>query len=250
MNLMQRVIGRAASAVPANTAMRLDSAPLCSFTFDDVPRSALSAGGKMLEDAGVGGTFYVSGSIAKEPDSKEMLRLADLQPLLARGHEVGCHTYSHTSVVGRSTRELAEDLDSNARTIAAACGVEPMTSFSYPLGEVSFRAKRLCAERFAAARGIRGGLNHRFIDLSELRAVSIFHNTYSLQRFRELIDACKRQSAWLIFYTHDVCSNPSRWGCTEEEFAAVLKVVVESGIEIMTVRAAVGRMMFRRAAAA
>jgi peptidoglycan/xylan/chitin deacetylase (PgdA/CDA1 family) len=250
MNLMQRILGRAASVVPANSAMRLDGGPLVSFTFDDVPRSALTAAGKMLEDAGAGGTYYVSGSIAKEPDSNEMLRLADLQPLLARGHEVGCHTYSHTSVVGRSTQDLEADLDENARTIAAACGVESLTSFSYPLGEVSFRAKRLCAGKFAAARGIRSGLNHRFIDLSELRAVSIYSNTYSLQRFRDLVDAAKRQSAWLIFYTHDVCANPSRWGCTEQEFAAVLNAVVESGIEIMTVRAAVGRMMFRRPAAA
>jgi peptidoglycan/xylan/chitin deacetylase (PgdA/CDA1 family) len=250
MNLMQRILGRAASAVPANSAMRLDGGPLISFTFDDVPRSALTAAGKMLEDVGAGGTYYVSGSIAQEPDSNEMLRLADLQPLLSRGHEVGCHTYSHTSVVGRSRQDLAADLDANARTIAAACGVESLTSFSYPLGEVSFRAKRLCAGRFAAARGIRSGLNHRLIDLSELRAVSIYHNNYSLERFRELIATCKRESAWLIFYTHDVRENPSRWGCTEQEFSAVLNAVVESGIEIMTVRAAVGRTMFRRPAAA
>ena len=250
MNLMQRIVGRAASAVPANTAVRLDHGPLCSFTFDDVPRSALLAAGKMLEDVSAAGTYYVAGSIAREPDEKQMVRLEDLQSLLARGHELGCHTYSHRSVVGRSWQDLEEDVALNARTLLEASGGHSLTSFSYPLGEVSFRAKRLCAARFAAARGVRPGLNHRIIDLSELRAISIYHHGFSLARLQQLVETCKRESAWLIFYTHDVCANPSRWGCTEEEFAAVLDAVVKSGIEIMTVRAAVGRMMFRRPVAA
>lgn len=250
MNLLQRITGRVASVVPANMTMRLDHGPLCSFTFDDAPRSALLAAGKMLEDVGAGGTYYIAGSIAQEPDNKQMVRLQDLQSLLARGHELGCHTYSHRSVVGRSTRDLEEEIDLNARTLTQASGAHALTSFSYPLGEISFRAKRLFARRFAAARGVRPGLNHRVIDLSELRAISIYHYDYSLPRLKQLIDTCKRESAWLIFYTHDVRANPSRWGCTEEEFAAVVDAVVKSGIEIMTVRAAVGRMMFRRPAAA
>lgn len=250
MTPLQRILGRAASAVPANAALRLDHGPLCSFTFDDAPRSALMAAGKMLEDAGTAGTYYVAGSIAKEPREKQMVRLEDLQSLLARGHELGCHTYSHRSVVGRSVQDLDDDIALNATTLFEACGVQALPSFSYPLGEVSFAAKRLCAGRFAAARGVRPGLNHRIIDLSELRAISIYHRNYSLTRLQQLIDVCKRQSAWLIFYTHDVRANPSTWGCTEEEFAAVLDAVVKSGIEIMTVRAAVGRMMFRRSAAA
>jgi peptidoglycan/xylan/chitin deacetylase (PgdA/CDA1 family) len=249
MNLTQRIISRVASAVPANGALRLDNGPLCSFTFDDVPRSALLTAGKMLEDAGAAGTYYVAGSIAKEPDHKEMARLEDLPSLLAHGHELGCHTFTHTSVVGRSTRELEEDFASNARTICEASGIESLTSFSYPFGEVSFRAKRLCATKFAACRGVRSGLNHRFMDMSELRAISIYHHDYSLQRFKKIIDICKRRSAWVIFYTHDVRSNPSRWGCTEQEFANVLDAVVKAGIEIMTVKAAVGRTMFRRAMA-
>jgi peptidoglycan/xylan/chitin deacetylase (PgdA/CDA1 family) len=34
--------------------------PMISFTFDDFPRSALHVAGRILEDHGIAGTYYVS----------------------------------------------------------------------------------------------------------------------------------------------------------------------------------------------
>lgn len=249
LTLMQRILGRVASAVPANGALRLTHAPICSFTFDDGQLSSLTAAGRMLEEAGAAGTYYISGKMMRDPLLQEtVMKPADLRALLARGHEIGCHTYGHHSAARLSAAELSEDLTRNEQAIIADSGVHSLTSISYPFGEVSFAAKRLCASRFAAARGTRPGLNYRFIDLAELRANKIESSNYSLENCQKLIDTAKRESAWLIFYSHDVRTGHSPWGCTEEQFAGVLNAVVKSEIEIMTVRAAVGRMMFRRAA--
>ncbi|MCB8835211.1 polysaccharide deacetylase family protein, partial [Escherichia coli] len=39
------------------------SRPVVSFTFDDVPDTALTNGARILEDHGVRGTFYIAGSL-------------------------------------------------------------------------------------------------------------------------------------------------------------------------------------------
>ena len=248
MNLIQRAMGRLASATPGNAAIRLDQGPLCSFTFDDCPRTSMTVGGRMLEEAGAAGTFYVAGSMALAGGSHPMLTGADLSDLAARGHEIGCHTFSHTSVVGRDANALSEDAERNFRELSAHTMLEGLHSFSYPFGEVSFEAKRFYARRFASSRGVREGLNYRVIDLAELRACAIFDSTYSRERIRALVDRCKEKSAWLVFYTHDVDQNPSPWGCKPEQFRETVQAVKDAGIDILTMRAAMGRVMFRAAA--
>ena len=47
-----------------------NSTPMVSFTFDDLPKSAVTTGAGMLEAHGARGTFYVAGSLvgADAPD--------------------------------------------------------------------------------------------------------------------------------------------------------------------------------------
>jgi hypothetical protein len=145
-----------------------------------------------------------------------------------------------------SAADLRADCRKNASTISDVCGVNPMVSFSYPFGRVSMEAKLEIARRFGAARGVKEGLNHGVVDLAQLKACRIFHGDYATARFRQLVADCKKNSAWLVFYTHDICAEPSEWGCKPGEFREVLDIVADAGIEILTMRAAVGRSSFRK----
>src|SRR5262245_58876391 len=70
--------------------------PLISFTFDDFPRSALMAGGTILNRFGLAGTYYASlGLAGKQEPSGQIFFHEDLTQLFERGHELGCHTFSH-----------------------------------------------------------------------------------------------------------------------------------------------------------
>ena len=60
-----------------------------------------------------------------------------------------------------------------------------------------------------------------------------------LARTRQLIDRNAEEKGWLIFYTHDVCESPSRYGCTPEDFREVVSYAVSSGARVMPVRDAV-----------
>src|SRR5262245_14609388 len=73
--------------------------PLVTLTFDDVPLSACVTGAQVLERHGVRGTFYVSGGGCGMPSPGGLLASPEhLAAVAARGHEIGCHTYSHPAV--------------------------------------------------------------------------------------------------------------------------------------------------------
>src|SRR5580704_9182816 len=73
------------------------SQPLISFTFDDFPRTALLTGGAILQRFGVAGTYYVSlGLLGMNSPSGTICVPEDLTALLQQGHELGCHTFSHS----------------------------------------------------------------------------------------------------------------------------------------------------------
>src|SRR5438477_13109088 len=60
--------------------------PLISFTFDDFPRSALLAGGSILNSFDLSATYYVSlGLMGKEAPSGKMFIADDLETLFEQG---------------------------------------------------------------------------------------------------------------------------------------------------------------------
>lgn len=241
------IISKASGRLPGNVAVRLDNAPLCTFTFDDCPRSALENAGRILEQHGLVGTFFVAGATLDQASGKysEMLGSKDLETLVCRGHELGCHSYSHKSLRSSPIEEMRADFDRNREVLLSASGAESLTSFAYPFGEANRMAKVEVAKRFAAARGVRPGINGRIIDLAQLRAVAIHAHEFSERRVQTLIQRTLKTRGWLIFYTHEVEASPSSIGCTEQQFERTLDMVVASQIEVLSMRSAVGRIMHR-----
>jgi hypothetical protein len=45
----------------------------------------------------------------------------------------------------------------------------------------------------------------------------------------------ERKNSWLIFYTHDVRPQPSRYGCTPELFQAVVALALDRGARLLPV---------------
>src|SRR5579872_1580031 len=129
--MMKRLTHRVAGAFPGNLAYRLDRSPVCTFTFDDCPRSAFQSAGAMLEELGSGGTYFISCSMFSRDSGDGMLLERDLETLIAHGHEVGCHTHHHHSVIGRSYSELLDDITANSERIRNACGTDSPVTFAY-----------------------------------------------------------------------------------------------------------------------
>lgn len=247
MELLQRLSGRVASAIPVNPAVRLDDGPICCFTFDDCPRSALDIGGGMLEAAGGAGTFFISASMGtgSTPEAP-MMWGDDLANAVSRGHEIGCHTYGHAHLQELSGDEIDAEFDRNAAAIRGLLPDVALASFAYPFGEVSLRAKRAVARRFAVARGLRYGSNGRVVDLAELRTMGIASRYFDRDQMAGAIRRAASERKWLVFATHDVADQPSHWGCTPSEFQFVVDAVKGAGFEILSLKGAVGRVAHRQ----
>ena len=194
-----------------------------SFTFDDFPKSALVAGGAILERYGARGTYYTACHMAGTQGSLgPMFDAGDVCAAHDRGHEIACHTYSHLDCAAARISAMRAEISDNAAAVASIIGGAVLTNFSYPFGGVSDTARKTFGRAFLSCRGIQPGINQGVPDYAELRANKIYASQFCMEALRQLIDRNQAVGGWLIFYTHDVAENPSAYGCTSRQLDEVV----------------------------
>jgi peptidoglycan/xylan/chitin deacetylase (PgdA/CDA1 family) len=207
---------------------------MVSFSFDDAPVSAALEGAARLEAWGLRGSYFVSMGLAGTPGP--MGPNADpsqLRALMARGHEVACHTYSHLDCGQTSGEAAAADVERNRAALLELGAPEPV-SFAYPYGDVSVPAKAALAARFGLLRGLHHGLVRRGSDLNQAPAVGV-EGPDGEKTALDWIERAARERAWLILYTHDVEPEPSPWGCTPQALDRLIDAALAHGLEVVTV---------------
>jgi hypothetical protein len=83
------------------------------------------------------------------------------------------------------------------------------------------------------------GVNTGVVDRYSLRAIPLMKRD-RWSAVESALRALQRVGGWAVFYTHDIDSSPSAFGCTPDEFAAVCRAAKEMHCEILTVREAAG----------
>ena len=208
-----------------------------SFTFDDVPRSAFDLASAALEDMEARGTFYVALSMMEGLSEKAgAFAYDDLEHCLSKGHELGCHTFSHLHF--HRTHDIAlirQDMESNQRSLEQNGINVKLRDFSYPYGEQSMLARKAVSERYRTARGIEEGINRGSIDLYNLKSVKLYQSENPLEKIFRIMENLKRHGGWLVFYTHDIQDSYSIFGCSEDYFKSVLQKCRELNLTIKTV---------------
>lgn len=210
--------------------------PIVTFTFDDFPRSALTNGAAIVERYGGRATYYVAmGLMGTRNNLGEQFALTDLRSLVDRGHELANHSFSHLSARRTSVGEFLRDVDHGDKSIRECIPAVPSNNFAYPYGEATLAAKRELGPRMRSCRGTCAGLNGPNVDLNLLRANPLYGGIDQVRSAKQLIEKSKCQRNWLIFYSHDVASNPSPFGCTPALLEEVASFAFERGARMMTV---------------
>lgn len=210
-----------------------------SFTFDDVPDSAVTNGARILEQHGCRGTFYLAGGLAGATFGPyRFFAPSDVPRLLGSGHEIGCHTFSHPVVQTLDAGRLTEELDRNRQWLTAIDPRAEPVSFAYPYGAVGFWQKARTARRFANCRGVRHGLNAGTADRAQLLAVQLYDCRLDERGLDAIIDEAVRSNAWLVFYTHDVQEGPSEHGCSPRLLEQAVERVLAAGCAVAPMREA------------
>jgi peptidoglycan/xylan/chitin deacetylase (PgdA/CDA1 family) len=209
-----------------------------SFSFDDAPRSACIEGKQILEKYFARGTFYLCGGLMDRSEQGRPCHThEDVQRLVADGHEVACHTYSHLNCAGRSADVLQHEWEQN-RQFLESFGA-PAKGFAFPFGAYDLTSKLAASNRFAYSRITSGGMQTGRADLNALRAQALYANSISEQQIQQLVKATAESGGWLIFYSHEVDRQHSRWGTSPEQLAFALHTAQEYRCRVLPVRDAI-----------
>lgn len=218
-------------------------APMVSFTFDDAPDSAADEGATLLEESGGRGTFYLAGSLIDQPSEHwHGLSRDEILRLHRGGHEIACHTFSHSRAVDLDEAAMAREIERNRGYFH---GLDPsiaLENFAYPYGLASVWRKPQLAKSFRSARGILPGVNRDVIDLQFLRAAPLVNCEIDASGIDRYFDEAVESGGWLIFYSHDVVDAPSPYGCTPELLRHALKAASTRNMPIVTIAEALRRI--------
>lgn len=210
--------------------------PLISFTFDDFPRSALEAGGRILRAHGVTGTYYASlGLLNRDEPTGRICSAMDLNQVLAQGHELGCHTFGHCDAWETASRPFEESILANRLALKQVLPEADFATMSYPIDTPRPDIKRRMGHHFAGCRGGGQRFNGGVIDLNYLQAFFIEQARDAPAVIWDLINRNRAEAGWLIFATHDVSIQPTRFGCTPGLFEDVVSRAIGSGAKVLPV---------------
>jgi peptidoglycan/xylan/chitin deacetylase (PgdA/CDA1 family) len=211
-------------------------APIISFTFDDFPRSAIGIAGTILEGFGCRGTYYASlGLMGKYAPTGEMFLEEDLHAVLSQGHELGCHTFDHSHSWETRPSAFASSVAANQAALDKFIPGLRFRTFSYPISTPRLQNKRIIGQRFLCCRGGGQTFNAGTVDLGYLAAFFLEKSRDNLPAIKNIIDRNRQACGWLIFATHDVCEDPTPYGCTPELFTKVVDLATKSGAQVLTV---------------
>lgn len=210
--------------------------PLISFSFDDFPRSAYEVGGAILKNHGFCGTYYAAlGLMSTVTPVGEIFSRADLPALLLEGHELGCHTYHHCHSWRTAPGVFENSVLENQRCLTSLVPRASFKTLSYPQSGPRPHTKRRVSKHFACCRFGGQTYNAGNADRNLLSAYFLEQSGYDLDAVATLVDKSVGNRGWLIFATHDVCDNPSRFGCTSRFFADVVRYASRSGAAVLPV---------------
>jgi len=246
---MMVVVG---GASPANAA----TGTIVSLTFDDSNADQL-APSQYMTSKGMKGTFFMNSGFIGAPN---YLTLANVQSMVAAGHEIAGHTISHPDLAAVSIDEATRQI-CNDRVNWANWGI-PVANFAYPFASSTTAvetAVKNCGEN--SARGL-GDLKTRFSctncavgetvpppDPYYTKAPDEVESTWTLADLQRSVTQAeaKNNGGWVQLTFHHVCVTTT--GCVAPSVtSAIFKQFVDwlapraasKGTVVKTVGAVIG----------
>ena len=153
-------------------------------TFDDGFANVLESGVPVLEDAGFTATIFpVAGytgqtnSWPNQPSNiphMPLLTWADLHDLAKRGFEIGGHTLTHMPLSCLSIDEVKREIVQSKLLLEARLA-KPVTTFAYPYGLITPASRRIVAEHYRGACGVKLGVARPQEDHYVLKRVDVYY---------------------------------------------------------------------------
>jgi len=237
MHVYDRLRAHIISSIKTRPTISKLTQSIASVSFDDFPKSSWRTGGPILEQHRVNATYYVAGSLCGRTNNGiDYFDETDLAAVYEAGHEIGSHTFSHCNVREMSSKALHADMLENQAFIGRTLGDVVPETFAYPFGQTSLRTKNVFGHYFTGCRGTEYGVNRGILDLTQLKVISIESKVWSKEAIVRLITKASVEPCWIIFFTHDIADNPTRYGSTPSMLETTIDTTLAGGIKMVTVK--------------
>jgi len=234
--LKARVSNRLSRHLCAAPFRLRNKGPMVSFTFDDTPNSAATVGVPILDAYDARATFYVAGGLVdKWSGHWDGISADEIVKLHQQGHEIACHTFSHTRTTDLDATALATEIEDNRRYLLALDPSIKLENFAYPYGLGSVFRKGQLKKIFRSSRGIVPGVNSDVVDLQFLLAAPLINRDIDCDEIDRLFNEAVDKNGWLIFYSHDVADEPSPYGCSPALLRHALDAASQRNVKILSV---------------
>ena len=237
--LKARVNNRMARHFSITPLRMRNQGPMVSFTFDDTPKSASAVGVPILDTYNARATFYVAGGLVdKWSGHWAGISGDEIVQLHRKGHEIACHTFSHVRTTDLNEATLAAEIENNRRYLMALDPSIRIENFAYPYGVGSVWRKGQLKKAFRSSRGIVPGINSGVADLQFLRATPLINRDIDCNGIDRAFDEAVANNGWLIFYSLDVATEPSPYGCSPSLLRYALEAATRRNVQVLSVAGA------------
>jgi peptidoglycan/xylan/chitin deacetylase (PgdA/CDA1 family) len=140
-----------------------------------------------------------------------------------------------------SVSQAREEIE-GSKAALQAIGINPVSTFVYPLGEYNNSVVQLVKEAgYLGARTVERGYNTKVSDRYALKEQEIDASTVFADA-KSWIDSAKASKTWLILTFHQVDYTGSYYGNTPELLQQVIDYIKASGIDVVTLKDGIARM--------
>jgi hypothetical protein len=130
---------------------------------------------------------------------------------------------------------MTAEIEKNRRYLMALNPSIKPENFAYPYGLGSISRKTQLGKIFQSTRSIVPGINSGIVDLQYLRATPLIEHDIDRGGIERAYDDAVAKNGWLIFYSHDVATEPSRYGCSPSFLRHALDTASRRNIPILSV---------------
>jgi len=206
---------RSAAALPIMTQRSADKTqlpaqlfqePLITVTFDDGFESIYKTALPLLQKYGIHTTQYI---IAGRGDDPYYVSWAQVDRMQSAGHEIGCHTVTHTDLTTLGDTNLDMELSQCKSVLSSHFG--PITNFASPYGAADARTTHAVTKYFDSQRNTNGdptnGVTADDINLAtnfdryNIIGVTVKDDT-TVRELEVLVDFAAKNNGWLVLTYH------------------------------------------------
>src|SRR5436305_18693 len=130
---------------------------------------------------------------------------------------------------------MTAEIERNRRYLTALDPSIKLENFAYPYGLGSISRKAQLSKIFQSTRSILPGINSGIVDLQYLRATPLIEQQIDGAGLERAYDEAVAKNGWLIFYSHDVATEPSCYGCSPSFLRRALEAASRRNIAVLSV---------------